>query len=466
MIRDDIPEPLVTVYITSYNYGRYIRQAIDSVLSQTMQDFELIIIDDGSTDDSRSLIDAYSRHAKIRPIFQQNKGLNVTNNIALRAARGTYVMRLDADDWLDPHAIEVLSNVLNRNSEIGMVFPDYYLVDSEGNITEQVRRHSFDDVTLLDQPAHGACTMIRSDCLRRVGGYDESFRCQDGYDLWVRFIEHFEVRNVNLPLFYYRQHDSNLTHNEERILATRAEIVRRMTARKSTPLKVLGVVAERGGRRGSSSFALRVLGDRFLIDWTLLAALDAHRITKVVLSTPDPEIISHVQRFTDKGLLVIQRPSDLAKANTELTDTMRHALELAEASGKEYYDAVIQLSIESPFRASYHIDAAVEVMELFDTDIVVGVRAESDIFYRHNGHGLKAVSEANGLRLERENMYREVGSMRVLRRERILDKPLTDSARIGHVVLDQRAALRILTRYDWAVAESLAKSWCAYTPVY
>lgn len=454
MRHDNVPDPLVTVYVTSYNYGRYIRQAIDSVLVQTLQDFELIIIDDGSTDDSRSIIETYTGHPKIRPIFQQNKGLNVTNNIALRAARGRYIMRLDADDWLDPHAIEVLSNLLERNSKVGLVFPDYYLVDAEGNVTEQVRRHDFDVVTLFDQPAHGACTMIRCECLREIGGYDESFRCQDGYDLWIRFIEHFEVRNVNLPLFFYRQHGSSLTRNEERILATRSEIVRRMAERKGAALKVLAVVAVRGPGVDPASPALRILGDKSLLDWTLLAACEARRVSKVVLSTPDPELIAQAERFSDKGLLAIERPASLAKANTPLKATMRHALELAEASG-EYYEAVLQLSIESPFRAARHLDAAVEVMELFDTDIVIGVRTETDNFYRHNGHGLTAVSEANRLRLEREDIYREVGSMRLLRREQVFSDNTTTSTRIGHVVLDQRAAVRLVSRFDWAVAELL-----------
>lgn len=451
---ENIPEPLITVYITSYNYGCYIRQAIDSVLAQTLQDFELIIIDDGSTDDSRSIIETYADHPKIRPIFQQNKGLNVTNNIALRAARGKYIMRLDADDWLDPHAIEVMSNMLERNPKLGMVFPDYYLVDAEGNVTEQVQRHDFDDVTLFDQPAHGACTMIRRKCLSEIGGYDESFRCQDGYDLWIRFIEHFQVRNVNLPLFFYRQHSSSLTRNEEHILATRSEIVRRMVERKGNPIKVLAVVAVRGPSLDPTSSALKILGDKSLLDWTLLSACDARRISKVVLSTPDPKVITEAQRFLNKGLLVIQRPEALAKANTPLEDTMRHALELAEASG-EYYDAVFQLSIESPFRAARHLDAAIEVMELFDTDIVVGVRIETDNFYRHNGHGLRAVSETDRLRLEREDIYREVGSMRLLRREQLLTDSAPNSVRTGHIVLDQRAAVRLVSRFDWVVAELL-----------
>ncbi|MDO8358294.1 MAG: glycosyltransferase [Nitrospirota bacterium] len=446
--------PLVTVYITSYNYERYIRQAIESVLAQTLQDFELIVIDDGSTDNSRAIIEAYAVHPKILPIFQQNKGLNVTNNIALRVARGRYIMRLDADDWLDPHAIEVLSNVLERHPNVGLVFPDYYLVDQEGHVTEQVRRHDFDDVTLLDQPAHGACTMIRCDCLREVGGYDESFRCQDGYDLWIRFIEHFEVQNVNLPLFFYRQHGNNLTRNEENILATRSEIVRRMAERKGSPLNVLAVIAVRGPSIDPASPALKPLGGKPLLDWTLQAACEARRIRQVIVSTPDHALIEYVRKFPGHTPLAVERPAALATPNTPLIATLRHALEVAEASG-EHFDAVFQLSIESPFRAARHLNAAIEVMELFDTDVVIGVRPETDNFYRHNGHGLVAVSEANRLRLEREEIYREVGSMRLLRREQVLTDQAQPKARVGNVILDQRAAVRLVSYFDWAVAELL-----------
>ena len=90
---------LVTVYITNFNYGKFIKQAIESVLMQTEQSFELIIIDDGSTDNSKEIIEKYKDLKNIRIVYQKNKGLNVTNNIALRAARGKYIVRLDADDY-------------------------------------------------------------------------------------------------------------------------------------------------------------------------------------------------------------------------------------------------------------------------------------------------------------------------------------------------------------------------------
>ena len=187
---------LITVYITNFNYGKFIKQAIESVLMQTEQSFELIIIDDGSTDNSKEIIEKYKDLKNIRIVYQKNKGLNVTNNIALRAARGKYIVRLDADDYFSPNALELLLEKLESDSMLGMVFPDYFLVDTQGEVLERQKRHDFDnEVKLFDQAAHGACTMIRVKFLRDIGGFDESFSCQDGYELWVKFTSKFKVSN-------------------------------------------------------------------------------------------------------------------------------------------------------------------------------------------------------------------------------------------------------------------------------
>ena len=81
-----------------------------------------------------------------------------------------------------------MSNILERNPKIGLVFPDYHEVDRGGKILRSIRRHNFKKVKLLDQPAHGACTLVRKENLIDIGGYDEEFNCQDGY-LWIRFIK-------------------------------------------------------------------------------------------------------------------------------------------------------------------------------------------------------------------------------------------------------------------------------------
>ena len=126
--------PLISVYITNYNYERFLKKAIDSVLAQSCRDFELFIIDDGSTDDSKKIIESYSTNCKIKIIYQQNKGLNVTNNIAARAATGKYIIRLDADDYFATNALEQMSRKLEANPELGMVFPNYYYIDENDRI--------------------------------------------------------------------------------------------------------------------------------------------------------------------------------------------------------------------------------------------------------------------------------------------------------------------------------------------
>ena len=99
-----------SIIICCYNSEKYIKETIDSILNQTYNNIELIIIDDGSTDNSRKIINNYLKNKKIKKIFQKNKGLNISNNIALKASNGEYILRLDADDWLDPNCIEILLN--------------------------------------------------------------------------------------------------------------------------------------------------------------------------------------------------------------------------------------------------------------------------------------------------------------------------------------------------------------------
>ena len=157
--------PLISVYITNHNYGKYLKQSIESVLNQSFKYFELIIIDDGSTDNSKKILEKYEKNPKIKVIYQKNKGLTISNNIAIKLAQGEYIIRLDADDYFHKNALKNLLTGFN-NPEIGMVFGDWYDIDEHGDIIERKKRHNFKkEVTLYDQPAHGACTMFKKKCL-------------------------------------------------------------------------------------------------------------------------------------------------------------------------------------------------------------------------------------------------------------------------------------------------------------
>lgn len=450
--------PKVTVYITNHNYGRFIRQAIESVLAQTLQDFELLIIDDGSTDNSRAIIEEYAERPRIQVICQQNKGLNITNNLALRAAHGRYLVRLDADDYLDPHALEILSGALDKDPELGLVFPDYYLVDGEGQLLGLERRHNFEkEVTLLDQPAHGACTMIRRDNLLAVGGYDEAYTCQDGYELWIKFATRFRVKNINLPLFYYRQHGNNLTRNEERILSTRSRIKQaHVESRHPRPVS-FAVLPVRGASVDPGSVALLPLGeDRRVVDWSIEAALAARQVDRLVVTSSDDAVLSYVQeRYSGQPRLsLMRRPASLARLNSKLEETIGFVLAQQYPEGMPAL--VVKLACEYPFLAARHVDDALNTLLIFEADLVVGVRPETAVLYQHHGHGLEPIlNQDRFTRLEREALFRMSGGLLAFRTSIIEGGFAAANLRRSHVVIDQRSAHGLFTEFDLRVASLL-----------
>ena len=223
---------LVTVYITNHNYGKYINQSIDSVLKQSYSNIELIIIDDGSNDNSRKIINNYRNRSNIKIIYQNKKGLTISNNIALKQAKGYFFLRLDADDYLDKNAIKILVNEFD-NEQIGMVFGDWYIVNDQNEVIGIEKRHDFqNEVTLYDQPAHGACTMFRTEYIKNIGGYDETLKMQDGYELWFRFIKKYKIKNINVPIFYYRKHGKSLSDKTNKLIKTRSSIYNQLSKKK------------------------------------------------------------------------------------------------------------------------------------------------------------------------------------------------------------------------------------------
>ena len=449
-------DPLVSIYITNYNYGEYLQEAVESVLAQSFQDFELIIIDDGSTDGSGAIISNYKDVSKIICICQENRGLVHSSNVALKLSRGKYIMRLDADDFLVPQALEILVSELERDSKTALVFPDYYLTDREGSVLGQIHRHNFQkEVNLLDQPAHGACTLIRKSILRSVGGYDQSFSIQDGYDLWLNIMDKYPVKNVNLPLFYYSQHDKSITNNEKELQKVRAKIkAKHVQKRKLDPIDVIAIIPIRGHSIDSRSNPLKEIGGKYLIDWTIESALNSQLVTKVIITTPDEKVIGHVRKSYPE-VMVHKRDVQLAWINTAIEDTALEVLGFYKSSDKEP-DALLMLYIEAPFRSTMYIDKAINTFQLYDVDVVDGVRSDNDIFYIHRGNGLELWHKDNRLRLEREELYRRTGGIHLIWTSIFMKTKDMLGGRIGHIFLDQQAGFSIKSELDWDIAELIS----------
>jgi glycosyltransferase involved in cell wall biosynthesis len=452
---------LLTVYITNYNYGRYIRQAIESVLNQTFQDFELFIIDDGSTDDSKSIIEAYASNSKVTVVYQKNKGLNITNNIALRLSQGKYIMRLDADDYLSEDALESMVNLLEADSNLGMVFPDYYLVDANNTVTAEVKRHDFkSDVQLYDQPAHGACTVIRTSFLKSVGGYDESYSCQDGYELWIKFIAKYKVSNIAKELFYYRQHGSNLTSNEKRILDTRRDInVNFIKNNKIQTPVTIAIIPVRGTTLSGDLLAFIKLGGKNIIDIKIEALLQSESLEKIVVTSSIKEVKLHVeaQYKNNDRIIFIDRPADLARFNVSLSGTIDHIL-AHDRLQKIDIEALMVIPLEYIFLTGGIVDDAINVLEIFKADSVISVRPEYASYFQHHGNGMVPImSQTNYTQLEREAIYKSTGGLQLTRLSSYQKNKNVQSGKVGHIVVEKKVSIGIYSLFDLKLARLLVE---------
>ncbi len=447
--------PLVSVYIVNHNYGDYLETAIKSVLNQTFTSFEIIFIDNGSTDSSRKKIESYYSNKKIKIVLQKNIGLNAANNVALKLAKGKYIIRLDADDFFDKNALEILVSKLEKDQNLGLVFSDYYTVDQKGNIIEMFRRHDFSEVELLDQPAHGACSMVRKEFLLAINGYDESYHCQDGWDLWVRFIKNFGVGNINLPLFYYRQHGKNLTKGKQKILSTRARILKKNAKQTSgVNMKCIAVIPVRGSENDEIPVALRFLGKKRLIDWTIDEAMKSKKISDIIITTPDEKILTHVNKKY-KNVFTYKRDLKLARFHISLDETLTDLFTNIRLEIK--FEKIFVLFIDYPFRSWKFLDMASDTMDIFDIDRVISVKPEEKNFYKHSGKSLIPIDTQYFLKQEKNEIFSETGGIYLIKRGTMFKDKETDK-KIGHINIDPIGSFDINSDYGWELAQVLAKS--------
>ncbi len=442
---------LITVYITNYNYGRYIDKCIQSILKQTYKNIELIIIDDGSSDNSKENLKKYEKIKKIKIIYQKNKGLNITNNIAIKVSTGRYIIRVDADDWLREDAISSLYKEISKDKKIAIVFSNYYEVNTNGEIQNEYKRYNFDKVKILDKPAHGACSLIDKKKLLTVGGYNENLNCQDGYDIWFKFISKYKFKHVNKSLFFYRQHSESLSTNKKKILKARSKIYKSITQNQKE-FNCIAVIAVRGPKYDPNSNVFRKLKNKYLIDWTLQQIIKSS-VKKIVIATPDIKVVNYVKRkYISKKIVTFKRSDTTAAFNTPIDKIILETYKKYRLQNKKF-DCLMSVSIEAPFRNYYDYDSMINVMKIFKTDAVVAVKQETDNFYKHFGSGLKILNDDKKLKLERNEIYRQVGKFYLLGKKLLQSNKTLPEGNIGHIVLDNDSALSLDSRDDWIKAK-------------
>ena len=208
--------PEVSVIIPTYNCARYLTEAIDSVLSQTFKDFEVLVIDDGSTDDTGAVVSRYG--APVRYVRQENSGVAVARNRGIEESRGRYVAFLDADDTWFPCKLEQQLDAFDKNTGCRVCYSAFTVVDSTLvplYINRSDRRGSaLEDLLLRGNVVGSICTVLAERSLfSAIGGFDTTLsQCAD-WDIWVRLAVHTEFLYIDEPLVTYRHHGNMMSNN-------------------------------------------------------------------------------------------------------------------------------------------------------------------------------------------------------------------------------------------------------------
>jgi len=235
-----LSSPRFTIVIPAFNAARTIGSSIRSVLQQTEQDFEVVVVDDGSTDDTVECARSFATDPRLRVISQRNKGPSAARNAAAAAARGLYVSMLDADDLWLPEYLEVMGAALDANPDAPFAYTDAWVLDDG---TGRIRRASamfyqrppgtLPDarsffLLLVERNFVYTSVTVRRSILDEVGGYDEDLSTGEDWDLWLRIVGRGTrpVRPAGL-LAIHRNHPSSLVNDTQKMTRNVCEVYRR-----------------------------------------------------------------------------------------------------------------------------------------------------------------------------------------------------------------------------------------------
>jgi glycosyltransferase involved in cell wall biosynthesis len=208
--------PQVSVIIPAYNAMTYLPETVESVLKQTFTNFEVLIIDDGSSDNIVEWVSGLS-DPRVKLISQENQGVSVARNTGIARAQGEYVAFLDADDLWQPTKLEKQVHYLEGNPAVSLVHTWMVLVDERCKSTGRVMTSNAECDAwkqLLEQnTVLTSSVMVRHCCFETVGTFNQNLRAVEDWDVWIRIASCYRFALIKEPLVLYRQHPSNTTKN-------------------------------------------------------------------------------------------------------------------------------------------------------------------------------------------------------------------------------------------------------------
>jgi glycosyltransferase involved in cell wall biosynthesis len=224
----------VSVIIPAFNCQAWIRQAIDSALGQTVAPREVIVVDDGSTDDTRSVLAEYG--SKIRALSQRNQGVAAARNLGLQSASGEIIAFLDADDMWHPRKLELQLRTMRDNPSIGLIgthifpCPDSVLPDLRDYPLSEITKIGRDELAVKNYLTTSSI-LVRRELVQRAGEFDTQLQGPEDHDYWLRIAELSNVANLNLPLTGYRSVPGSLSKQATMMEAGMRRILQKLDKR-------------------------------------------------------------------------------------------------------------------------------------------------------------------------------------------------------------------------------------------
>jgi glycosyltransferase involved in cell wall biosynthesis len=225
--------PRVSIIIATYNFGRFLAETLENVFRQTLQDWELVIVDDGSTDNTREIVNRYLSDKRVRYVFQRNRGLASARNTGIRASSGEYVQFLDADDLIHTKKLEMQSRYFDHQKDVDVVFSDYgFFKDGDPEtVIQPPFQKSTGDIKL--DMLRGNFIAVNSPLSRRksidsVGGFDEALTSTEDWDLWLRMLLSGKVFDrFGERLAFVRLHPRRMTGNRLNMYSGRYQVLKK-----------------------------------------------------------------------------------------------------------------------------------------------------------------------------------------------------------------------------------------------
>jgi glycosyltransferase involved in cell wall biosynthesis len=206
----------ISIVLPTYNQAQYLPAALDSVFAQTYQNYELVVVNDGSTDDTGAVLARYRLQHDFVIVDQENQGLPSALNAGFARASGEYLTWTSSDNIMLPKMLEILAEALDSDPTVGLVYADFCLIDDSDQNLGCFDTIDFDPHWLLYTNLVHCCFLYRQECMAEVGGYDPELVYSEDWDYWIRISKHYRMKRVPHMLYLYRLHNTSMTHDLQR----------------------------------------------------------------------------------------------------------------------------------------------------------------------------------------------------------------------------------------------------------